>query len=306
MAAIADTIDFFGVMFCRQSQLSSGAHPTFQPIVGTIYMVFVLIWFFVVEMVEADFSMILTVGASLQFLGFLVLCVRVRLHQSVDGLSSRSLTLFAVHFLLKLSTTSMKNGYIPADETGDFMYQLMDFGSLCCCANLLYLVHKKFASTYEAEQDLQRVQPLIVVPVLLGFIVHGNFNKNKLFDSMWSASLNVETVALLPQLALMAAAGACKVDRSTFHFLACLIGSAICRFEFWWYASSEITSPIAAAHVVLAHCLQLLFIGALLFFYARSWLNGPSPSLAEPVEPARGKPLGKRVLAREMPECSWR
>jgi hypothetical protein len=310
MAAIANGIDF--LLQCFTERMGNAA-PTseLQSIVGFCWAGFLFLWFVILgHFSDSDFSTIMTAGAAFQFLGFVILCAKVHATKSVEGLSSRSLELFVMFYCTRLTTTLVKNGYIPVDRSGDFMYQAMDLGSLGCCLHLLFRMHKTYLATYQEEHDELPLMPMVPPCFLLACFVYGDFNRNRFFDTVWAASLNLETLTMLPQLAMLAKIGG-KVDATTGHFVACMVLSAVCRFEFWYYAHGELESPIARTHVMVCHGLQLLLCADFMFYYAKAWVNGTSIVLPNAVEaaPVRETKAPRRAVElfdEDGMPCSWR
>jgi len=313
MAAIADGLDF--LLQCFAERMGYVASPSdMQKIIFMCYIIFAFLWFVILgHFSDSDFSTIMTAGATAQFLGFVLLCVKVRVTKSVEGLSSRSLELFVLFYCTRLTSTTVKNGYIPVDKSGDFMYQAMDLGSLVCCLHLLFRMHKSYVHTYQEEHDEMSLMPMVPPCYLLACVVHGDFNRNVFFDTVWAASLNLETLTMLPQLAMLAKIGG-KVDATTGHFVACIVLSAVCRFEFWYYAHTELESAVARTHVMVAHGLQLLLCADFMFYYAKAWVNGTAvvlPAAEAAPEPPRAAPKARAVEPFPFDDddgmpCSWR
>jgi len=116
---------------------------------------------------DQDFSAVLTVGAGFQLFAFTLLLYKVNLSQSVAGLSARTLEMYSLFYLLRLTSTCQKNGYIPVDRSGDWLYQVLDAASLLNVLQLLYAVHVRHAATYQSHLDLSvdfwRAVPLLVL-----------------------------------------------------------------------------------------------------------------------------------------------
>ena len=181
---------------------------------------------------------------------------------------------------MRLCCTCVANGYIPVDKSGDHMYQLMDIGSLGNIVHLLYCAHKTYAHSYQEEQDSLPIIPMIPPCVVLACFVHGWFNKSFFFDSLWAASLNVETLALLPQLWMMSNIEG-KVRGMTTHFVGFWIASRVCYFTFWRYAHLELKKKddeddpnISGKYIIAAYSLQLVLCGNLAHYYLEAWLGG--------------------------------
>merc|ERR1719321_1823996 len=93
---------------------------------------------------DGDFSVVLTMSAAVQCLGFFLLSLKVKYQRTVAGLLSRTLEMYVVFFLFRLGSTLFKNGYLPVDRSGDYVYQLGDICSLIIVLNLLVCMHKRF------------------------------------------------------------------------------------------------------------------------------------------------------------------
>jgi len=265
--------------FEPRSKLDSmyGSSKGVTPYIYITYALFALKWFIMSEVVsDGDFSTVMTLGAVVQFMGFTLLIMKYHLtgKRSLNDLSPQSMMLFACYLCFRLTSTCLKNGYIPVDPSGDWFYQAMDFGSLAC---VLYLLHAMADPDFEHYHDLDimTVVPIVLPCILLGFFIHGNFNRSYVFDAVWQISLNIETLSMLPQLMLLSKAGG-KVDPPTCHWIACTVVSCLCRFQFWVYAWTELHDecPVAAWTIILLHMLQLLLCADFMFYYAKSFIQG--------------------------------
>jgi hypothetical protein len=281
MAAIANSIDFMAAFFAgNSSKLGSATDQCgLTASIKLLYVAFAFIWFVTFGVFsDSDFSATMTAGTCFQTMGFCMLCAKVRSSKSVEGLSSQSLLMFALFYCFRLTSTTMKDGYIPVDQSGDFMLQTFEASSLLCTCYLLYAIHKVYPYTYQEEHDTMPIMPLIAPCIVLGCFVHGDFNKNRFFDCVWAISLNFETFVLLPQLWMMAKMGG-KVDRATSQFVVCTILSCVCRFTFWVWAYDEQTTTINAMHILIAHSVQMLFCADFLYYYVQAWFNGSAVML---------------------------
>lgn len=227
------------------------------------YVVFVLVMGFLMrEFSDQDFSAILTLAASVQCFGFMLLLHKIQSYQTVAGLSARSLELYAVFFVFRLTSTCQKNGYIPVDRSGDWLYQAIDVASLLMVLNLLYCVHVRHRGTYQAELDMGiEVYRAALVLMLVGCFVHGDLNHNVLFDVIWSISLLIDMVALVPQLVLMYKLP--NVEALNAHFVFALVVSRAMTFWFWFVGMPELAPKNGGLNVtgwviVGAHAFQLL------------------------------------------------
>jgi len=224
---------------------------------------------------DCSFSAVLTLGAGLQCLGFHLLVVKVQTQKSVAGLSMKTLEVYALVFLFRLSSTLVRNGYLPVDSSGDFVYQTADILSLWSVLRLLKLVHQ-YQRTYQEEFDTFAVERVVPVCIVMAMFIHGNLNSSWFFDTVWFASMNLDTVALLPQLWMLAKIGG-EVEGMTSHFIALVMLSRVCQFAFWFYGFRELmrSGPnIAGWQMITAHGLQLVLSVDFGYHYMKARLLG--------------------------------
>lgn len=226
------------------------------------------------------FSSILTVGAALQTLGFYALLVKVQRTKTVAGISLKTLRIYAAVLTLRLFSTLCHNGYLPADSTGDYLYQLMDLVSLSFVLGLIRCMTTNYRPTYEDCFDTMEVIRVIPSCFVLAICIHGHLNDSFLFDSMWTLSMNLDTIAMAPQLWMLAKQG--EVECMTSHYVVALFLSRACSFYFWFYGFRELTpklrSPVrvnvAGFQLITAHALQLVLSLDFLFYYVKARVRG--------------------------------
>lgn len=230
------------------------------------------------EFSDHDFSAVLTLGAGVQCLGFLALLLKVRAQKTVKGVSSKTLEMYVGVFMFRLSSTLIKNGYLPVDRSGDWAYQLGDIVSLLITFQLLYCCHKTHGTTYQLEHDTLDVHKAILPCFVLAFFTHGDLNSNKFFDVMWTISMNLDTLALLPQLYMLSKIGG-EVDGMTTHFVIAIFGSRICAMLFWYYGYGELApadggANVAGYTIMIMHGLQILLSADFVLHYLKSKFFG--------------------------------
>ena len=79
--------------------------------------------------------------------------MQMLLSNSVQGISAKSLQLDALALACRLSSTTWLEGYLPNDQTGDFLYRVFVVLSLSMVLWLLYRVLNVQHRTYNAEED---------------------------------------------------------------------------------------------------------------------------------------------------------
>jgi len=279
MAAIADGIDYLSehFLFARGTSTVAKDYTGEKAATSVVYLGFGFLWFVIFGRFSSlDFSALVTCAAFVQCFGLTLLSMKVYATKSLRGLSSKMLVMFVLHYGFRLSSTSIKNGYVPVDKSGDYMYQLLDFTSLLLCLHLLFAMHKTYRHTYQEEYDTLPLTPLVAMCIVLGICIHGTFNMSFLFDSIWQISANLETFVLVPQLWMLARMGG-KVDTVTAHFVFCMVASGVMTFTFWSWTAVELEKRGAnfARHLNLGfHALKLLLGADFMYYYAQAWLGG--------------------------------
>jgi len=264
-------------MYANQIEIAS---------MGVAVMTFIYATVFVATHIEnLDFSSILTVGGGLQCLGFFLLNLLVRSRQSVSGVSGKSLQLYVMVFLFRLTSTLMKNGYIPMDKTGDWLFQLADISSLLIVLQLLRRVYRANNETYQESLDTLPITALVPFSLVFSIFTYGDLNMAPFYDYAWMVGCTLDTVAMLPQLFLLSRVGG-KVEGLASHYVACIFVSRLCTFSFWYYGYPEI-APLDGGFnhcgyaILFLHLAQLLSSGDFMYYYLKSAGEGKEMVLAE-------------------------
>jgi len=299
MAAIANGIDF---LFCSGL---SGKPALVSKNVGTRSLMvacYILTAIFLVCMQDfsrvpglPDFSFVYFLGSTLQFMGYFCLCVKVKSSRSVAGISSQSVVMTGFSLSLRVFATTIYEGYLPADKTGDFMLQVVDACTFGLTAYMLYSIHKTHVHTYQEEHDELKTKWIFLSCFVMAIFVHADLNHCEIYDTMWAFSLNVEIFQTLPQLYMMSKVGG-LVDTMTAHYVVLTFLAAACRFAFWVWAvpgCQELALPdqynwniqTGGYYILGAYLLEMMVQLDFMYFYVKSWSKGDStvylPSVSE-------------------------
>merc|ERR1719473_516493 len=118
------------------------------------YFVFMLCGVIVCRLfTDGDFSSIYTLGMAVQCLAFYLLNAKVEMQKSVSGISAKTLKVYVMVFVFRLTSTLCKNGYLPVDQSGDWVFQAADILSLIMTVKLLRRVQTTSRATYQEEYD---------------------------------------------------------------------------------------------------------------------------------------------------------
>jgi len=233
---------------------------------------------------DRDFSTVLTLGAGVQCLAFYLLLQKVKRQRSVAGISSKMLEMYVLVLLLRLSSTLIKQGYLPVDRSGDYVYQGADIVSLFLVFQLLWCCHKTHKVTFQAGHDSLEIWRAVPVLCVLAVCLHGNLNKSAFFDTTWTLGMYLDTIAMLPQYWMLVKKGG-EVEALTSHFVALVMLSRACSFAFWYYGYRELQPRagknagminnmtglnIAGWLIVACHSTQLLLSADFMYNYVSS------------------------------------
>jgi hypothetical protein len=209
---------------------------------------------------DGDFSSIYTLGIAVQCLAFYLLNAKVDQQKSVSGISAKTLQVYVLVFVCRLTSTLMRNGYLPVDQSGDWVFQTADILSLIMTVKLLKRMYTSHRATYQEEYDTFDVMRLVPPCIVLAMCVHGHLNGCPIFDTAWTTAMNLDAIAMLPQLWMLAKIGG-EVDGMTSHFVVSLAFSRLCAFTFWVYGYTEVhrVSKAAGYQLLLAHGMQVPF-----------------------------------------------
>jgi len=222
-------------------------------------------------------SSLLTLSLGLQCLAFATLAALVDTQRGLQGVSIKMVSMYAGVSAVRLCSTTRKQGYLPDDKTGDYIYQMCDVVSLFIAVGLIVQAKGKLSWTYNADADSLNVLPAVAVSVIMAILIHGDLNNSPFFDTVWMTSLNLDTVAMVPQLWMLSKVGG-KVPPQMGHFIACMVASRMSSLLFWGLAYPEL-APLGGGmnlpgiFIVMPQVAQVLVAGDFLYLYVKSHLS---------------------------------
>lgn len=243
-----------------------------------IYLSFLLVALAVQEMFSAGFSATITLTGSTQCLAFLMLLMKMASKHQAGGLSMKTLQLYVVMYVCRLTSTLFRHGYLPVDGTGDGIYQMCDIVALSMVCFMLYRIqHGAERYSYQRDEDSFPLHRLVFGCFCMAMVNHPDLNDSKFFDVAWTMALYVDTVALVPQLYMMSKGG--EIEMLTGHFIASMCVSRFVALLFWYHGYEELAPEdggynITGWTIIGAHILQLLLSGDFLYYYVKAVRNG--------------------------------
>lgn len=219
-------------------------------------------------------STLITLTIGIQVFGYMCLRLKISQQRSVAGISAKTLILQALSYGLRLCSTTWLKGYIPVDETGDWLYQLLDVFALLMVLQILYCVLKSHRQTYQEEHDNFKVYTMGICCFILAVLIHPDLNNRPVFDTLWATALYIDVVSMMPQLAMITKTGG-EVEALTSHFVGATAASKIASLVFWYYGFSELAPldgsfNLAGWAIIAAHVLQVLLLADFMFYYVRA------------------------------------
>jgi len=134
-------------------------------------------------------------------------------------------------------------------------------------AGTVYLMYHKFKATYDGNHDTFRIEFLLGPCVLLGLIINHEFS---LMEILWTFSIYLESVAILPQLFMVSKTG--EAETITSHYLFAL-GSYRGLYILNWiyrYYFEGFYDIIA----IIAGCIQTILYCDFFYLYITKVLKG--------------------------------
>ncbi|XP_078467073.1 ER lumen protein-retaining receptor 2 isoform X2 [Lampetra planeri] len=148
-------------------------------------------------------------GDLSHLLAIIILLIKIWKTRSCAGISGKSQILFALVFTTR---------YLDLFTTFISIYNTsMKVVYMACAYATLWMIYHKFKATYDGNNDTFRVEFLVVPIGGLSVLVNHDFS---LLEILWTFSIYLESVAILPQLFLVSKTG--EAETITSHYLFAL------------------------------------------------------------------------------------
>lgn len=139
----------------------------------------------------------------------IILLLKIWKTRSCAGISGKSQILFAIVYLSR---------YLDLFTTYVSLYNsVMKVLFLATSGATVYLMYVKFKATYDHNHDSFRCEFLLVPCALLSLVINHEFT---VLEVLWTFSIYLESVAILPQLFLVSKTG--EAESITSHYLFAL------------------------------------------------------------------------------------
>jgi len=198
-------------------------------------------------------------GDLSHLLAILLLLWKIWKTRSCAGISGKSQCLFALVFLTRY--LDLVTSFVSVYNTS--MKVIFIVATVATC----YLVLMKFKATYDANHDTFRIEFLVVPVAGLSVLVN---HELAVMEVLWTFSIYLESVAILPQLFMISKTG--EAESITSHYLFSL-GSYRALYIFNWiyrYYFEGFFDLIA----IVAGCVQTVLYCDFFYLYVTKVLKG--------------------------------
>ncbi|KAJ3762491.1 ER lumen protein retaining receptor-domain-containing protein, partial [Lentinula raphanica] len=189
-----------------------------------------------------------TLGDLSHLASILILLHKIQTSRSCRGISFKTQALYVVVFVSRYLDLFFR--FISVYNTA---MKIFFIGSSCY---ILYLMKYRYRPTNDPSIDTFRLEYLIGPCVILSLIFHYNW---QITEILWSFSIFLESVAILPQLFMLQRTG--EAETITTHYLAALGVYRALYIPNWIYRyfSEGVVDPIAITAGIVQTGLYLDF-----------------------------------------------
>ncbi|XP_067140532.1 ER lumen protein-retaining receptor-like [Centruroides vittatus] len=203
-------------------------------------------------------------GDLSHLLAIIILLVKIWRTRSCSGISARSQILFTIVYITRY--LDLFTNFISVYNT------VMKIFFIAASVATLYLIYLKFKPTYDRNHDTFRIEFLVVPSIVLSLILNHEFTP---LEVLWTFSIYLESVAILPQLFMVSKTG--EAETITSHYLFCL-GSYRGLYILNWlyrYYSEKFYDPIA----IIAGIVQTFLYCDFFYLYVTKVIKGKALKL---------------------------
>uniref|UniRef100_A0A4X1VZH1 ER lumen protein-retaining receptor n=2 Tax=Laurasiatheria TaxID=314145 RepID=A0A4X1VZH1_PIG len=228
-------------------------------------------------------------GDLSHLLAIILLLLKIWKSRSCAGISGKSQVLFAVVFTARY--LDLFTNYISLYNT------CMKVVYIACSFTTVWMIYSKFKATYDGNHDTFRVEFLVVPTAILAFLVNHDFTP---LEILWTFSIYLESVAILPQLFMVSKTG--EAETITSHYLFALgVYRTLYLFNWIWRYHFEGFFDLIA---IVAGLVQTVLYCDFFYLYitkgSQPWgggWKGSAPSAA-PALPGAPAPSPQPLIPR--------
>ncbi|KPM06889.1 ER lumen protein retaining receptor-like protein [Sarcoptes scabiei] len=189
----------------------------------------------------------------------IILLLKIWKTRSCSGISGKSQILFTAVYITRY--LDLFTNFVSIYNT------LMKIIFIVSSVATVYLIYAKFKATYDRTHDTFRIEFLIGPSIILALLIRHDFT---FLEVLWTFSIYLEAVAILPQLFLVSKTG--EAETITSHYLFAL-GSYRALYILnwiWRYYFENFVDWIA----IVAGVIQTVLYCDFFYLYITRVLNG--------------------------------
>lgn len=234
---------------------------------GAFALLFFVVFVLMRVLTELD---ILKLAATFQFLGFGLLGLKVAMTGKVSGISAKKLALDAVWLSCRIGSAYLLGKRLPRKSNNGFVNGA-DAMSLLVVLGLLLCAFRRQRATSLVQADTFNAWLLLAIAAGLALVVRLQMSLRYVDDVLWSFSLYLDAVAMLPQLLMVAQSGG-VVDEAMSHHIAAMFVSRLLGSAFWWLIRGTWLQGVRFTGWVIfaVYMGQLLFLCQYMCYYLKA------------------------------------
>mmetsp|Transcript_19453 Transcript_19453/g.28613 ORF Transcript_19453/g.28613 Transcript_19453/m.28613 type:complete len:316 (+) Transcript_19453:64-1011(+) len=235
---------------------------------------------------SGDFSALLVFASLSRLFGFAVLNLKIWTTKKATGISTKTLQLYCLVFLVHNFIILVEDTYIPYDDSATMFYNAIGIMSLVLAASALYAINGPFKQTDQEGTDNFGEWHVpsgygalyIVVPCFITSLVfHPQLAEIYGIDILFAFTMYVECVAILPQLHMFQKKIKGRVEMLTAHFVFALGLSRVLEFTFWYFGyvlfESKSGSHATGYLCLFSQVMQILLMLDFFWYYCMAVKN---------------------------------
>lgn len=227
-------------------------------------------------------STTMTYASFLTTVACAMVCLHISKTQDLRGISVKMFVIQGIASLVRVSTTAWLNGYIPADSSGDLLFQVLDVMIAGLCLYVIFMANGRLKWTYVEEHDTFPYKTVMWMACLLGCVQHPSLHGRPIFDTIWNISMFMECLVVAPQMWVFVTQREVVVPACCSHFLFFFLLNRLLNLIFWNYGYDQLChasygsskTTYAANMVLLSHFLSALLVSDFAWHYVKSLLRG--------------------------------
>lgn len=199
------------------------------------------------------------VGDLSHLFAIIILLLKIWTTRSCAGISGRSQLLFLITYVSRYLDLFL--------HIVSYYNTFMKVVFISASAATVFLIFSKFKATYDRNHDVFQVLPLIGLAGVLALVINNSF---EVLEILWTFSIYLESVAILPQLFMVSKTG--EAETITSHYLFAL-GSYRFLYIINWiyrYFVESYLDPIA----IIAGIVQTVLYCDFFYLYITKVLHG--------------------------------